>query len=147
MDRQATWMVVTAIAATGAILVGSVVWYEYQPGGAFDPIVTLQVDVTQVVWTYFGAPEASSPGFNVEAGTPVSVSLNLYCPNGSGFFGPVPQNCSSGSVFIETPGFGLASTNAPFVWSSGTAGAYHQLDARLATPAQDYSGNLTIELH
>jgi hypothetical protein len=144
----ARWVVVAGVVLAGGIVAGSVVWYEYQPGGVFNPIVQLQVDVTQVVWTYFGTPEASSAGFNAEAGAPVHVSLALYCANGTGFFGePVAQTCASGSVFIETYGFGLVSTNTPFQWSSGTTGASAPVDLTVSTPSFAYSGNLTIELH
>lgn len=147
MDRLAAWVVVAGVVAAGAILAGSVVWYEYQPGGAFNPIVVLRVDVTQVVWTYEGTPEASSHGFNVVAGAPVGVSVQLYCAPGSGLFGPFSQNCTSGSPFIQTPGFTLSATNTPFQWASGTGGAYATVSLTVITPSQEYSGNLTIELH
>jgi len=143
--RLARWVVVVGVVLAGGILAGSVVWYEYQPGGAFNPIVQLQVDVTQVVWTYFGTPESSSPGFDVEAGTPVGLSIILYCaPTITGF---EVQTCDSGSPFIQTAGFGLMSTNTPFQWSSGYYGATATVHLVISTPTQDFSGNLTIELH
>lgn len=141
------WAYVVAVVVVAAAISGITVWWAYQPGGPLNPRVYLRVDVLQVVWTRQGYPETISPGFNVQAGAPESVSLSLYCANGTGVHGPVPKECALGSAFIDTPGFGLVSTNAPFEWSSGTTGADATVTVNFLTPSDDYSGNLTIELH
>lgn len=132
--------------AIAGVITGGFLFYAYEPGSPLNPISHPRVAVTEVVWT--GRYIESSPGFNVEAGAPEWVSASLYCPNGTNvFYRPVAENCTSGSVFIETSGFGLISTNAPVTWSSGLTGASMTVSVDVLAPSQAYSGNLTIDLH
>lgn len=140
MTLYAVIGVLAAVAVAGA----SVTYYEYLPGNLLNPYV---VYVTQVVWTQFGASVATSPGFQAHAGKTRTVTLQEYCPPLSGFLGNTPQTCSSGTPFIQTPGFGEASTNAPFDWSSGDTGASATVVVTIVTPHIAYSGNLTIDVH
>jgi hypothetical protein len=115
-------------------------YYEYRPGGPQNPYV---VKVGQVIWTQNGAALSTTPGFSVHAGKHAMVGVSEPCAS---FFG-YPETCSSGSVYILTPGFGIASTNAPFSWSSGSSGASGTITVYLTTPSSSYTGNLEIDLH
>jgi hypothetical protein len=143
------WVHVAVVIAVsgGAYVAGIATWWAYEPGNPLNPYVYQRVDVLQVNWTQFGIPVGSSAGFNVVAGAPESVSISLYCPNGTGSLGePIVQNCPTGSVLLDTNGFGLASTNAPLQWSSGLSGANATITATVQTPAYAYTGNLSIWL-
>lgn len=127
-----------AVLVVGALLL-SIDYYETRPGGPLNPI---RSRVTQVVWTLNNQPFSSSPGFSIHAGWITVVSTNEYCP--AGFY--VPQTCYSGSVYVVTPGFGLAGTNAPFQWSSGDSGAYAAIIVEIKAPPYGFTGNLTINI-
>lgn len=146
MSRRGVFVVI-AIVVIVAVVAGSVLWYEYQPGGPQNPY---KVHVTQVIWTTEGQSVASSAGFNLNAGKTVSESYTEWCLPTTGLFGTYEAvTCLSGSPYIETPGFGLAWTNAPFEWSSGTSplGVSGVVDVTVQLPSGSYTGNLTIEVH
>jgi hypothetical protein len=124
-----------------AIIAVSVLAYEYEPGQALNPY---KVHVTEVIWTQSGSPLSTEGGFAVKAGQIAHVTVTLSCS--AGFFG-YPETCSSGSVYVETPRFGLASSNAPFTWSSGSSGSTMAVVATITTPSTGYTGNLTLDLH
>jgi hypothetical protein len=144
VPARGRWTLVVFAIVIGLVAAGFVLWYAYTPGGPLNP--TPRVDVTQVVWAENGFVEAATPGFVANGGQFALVSVSLYCANGSGPSGPEPQTCSSGNPVIETPGFRLVSTDAPFQWSSGTAGASATLTVGVTTPTHAYTGNLTIEI-
>jgi hypothetical protein len=124
-----------------AIIAVSVLAYEYEPGQALNPY---KVHVTEVIWTQSGSALSSEAGFTVKAGQIAHVTVTLSCS--PGFFG-TSQTCSSGSVYVETHGFGLAASNAPFTWSSGSTGSTMTVNAAVTTPTSSFTGNLTIDLH
>jgi hypothetical protein len=142
ISRRTIGIVVVVILAIVAGL--SVYEYEYRPGGPMNPYI---VKVNQVIWTIDGGSFSSSPGFSVHAGRHVTVSATEMCEPVSGFFSTSPQTCSSGSVYILTAGFGIASTNAPFTWSSGDSGSPATVTVVVTTPGSSYAGNLFIDLH
>ncbi len=131
-----------AIAAVVVVVVValSLYFYEAEPGNLLNPY---KIRVSQVIWTQNGNSLGSSPGFSVKAGSTPTVSYTLTCY--PGFFGP--NTCSSGSVYIETVGFGVGSTNAPFTWYSGSSRATATVTVKLITPTTAYSGTLIIDLH
>lgn len=142
------WLDLTLVIVAVAVITVILLWYAYAPGGPLNPILHPRVAVTDVDWTGYELAFVSSPGFNVEAGAPVWVSVSLYCANGTNILGqPVAESCDSGSVLIATVGFELISTNAPVTWSSGLSGATATVTVHVLTPTQAYSGDLTIELH
>lgn len=135
--RLATVVVVVVIVAVVAL---SAYVYLTLPGGILNPA---RVRVNQVIWTSNGASLGTSPGFSVKVGSKPVAAILLSCS--PGFFGP--DTCASGSVYVLTGGFGVASTNAPFTWSSGGGGATAEVRVTLTIPASAYSGNLDIDLH
>jgi predicted RNA-binding Zn-ribbon protein involved in translation (DUF1610 family) len=138
-SRKKLWISIGVLVVV-AVIVLSVYVYEDEPGNALNPY---KVRVSQVIWTTNGNSLGSTAGFSVKAGSTPTVSFTLSCPYG--FFGP--QNCSSGSVYVLTAGFGVVSTNAPFTWSSGNSGTTAAVTVKLTTPTSAYSGDLEIDLH
>ena len=138
-SRRKLWIGI-GILIIVVIIALSVYAYESVPGNALNPY---KVRVGQVIWTTNGNSLGSSAGFSVRVGLTPTVSITLSCP--SGFFGP--RTCTSGSVYVLTDGFGVASTNAPFTWSSGNSGATAAVSVKLTIPTSSYSGDLTIDLH
>jgi hypothetical protein len=122
-----------------AIVAGSVLWWEYQPGNPLNPY---HVDVTQVVWAWQSNDTiiATESGFSTLAGHTQWLSVGLYCATFLFF----AQTCNSGNVAIGTPGFGLLSTNTPFSWSSGSSGAGATVTIHVSLPTKSYSGELDI---
>ena len=144
--RSRRWLYVVIGVVIAAVLVGSIVWYEYSPGGPLNPY---HVKVTEVIWQVDGQPYASEPGFGHLAGKSASLQVVLYCYPSQGVFGEYDSvECGSGSVYILTPGFGLVSTNAPFAWWSGTDpdGTTATVSVTVSLPQGSYNGNLTINL-
>jgi zinc-ribbon domain len=138
-SRKRLWVAIGVVIVVAVVALSGYA-YEVEPGNALNPY---KVRVSQVIWTQNGYSLGSTAGFSVKAGSSPSVSFTLNCP--SGFFGP--QTCSSGSVYVLTAGFGVASTNAPFTWSSGDSGATAAVTVKLTTPTSAYSGDLEIDLH
>jgi hypothetical protein len=138
--RIPEWVLPVTLLVIVAIVAGSVLWYEYAPGGPQNPY---KVHVSQVEWLVDGAPYSNSSGFTLKAGSTAELSLGLWCAPYTGFFGG-PQTCSSGSVTVETPGFTLSNSNAPFTWSSGESGAVGSVYVWVTLPNHSYSGLLVI---
>jgi hypothetical protein len=143
------WAFASVVIVLAVIVLVSVLDYEYSPGGPENPFL---VKVSQVVWTIGHSPFSSAPGFDKHAGKSAQTGVGLTCyPTlQNGFFSSyyVAQTCTSGSVFVETPGFSLEATNAPFTWSSGTSsgGTSQQVTVTVGVPSHSYTGNLTLEL-
>lgn len=139
--RRTVWTLIGVIVLAAIIIAAaSILWYEYQPGNALNPY---KVHVLEVVWTQSGSAYQTESGFTVKAGEFAHVSVPLTCTSVFGF----SQTCESGSVYVETPGFGLSSSNAPFSWSSGSTSTTTAVNAVITTPSSSYTGNLTIDLH
>jgi hypothetical protein len=144
-SRRNLWaaiaVVIVVVAAAIAVLA-----YEYEPGKLLNPY---RVKVAQVVWTQDNGSVSltTTPGFSVLAGKNAQLYVTLFCAPGS-FFGPYSVNCSSGSVYILTPGFGVVATNAPFEWASGTSGVSETVGIIVSTPTgANFNGDLAIDLH
>jgi hypothetical protein len=123
-----------------AVVVVAVYQYEYRPGGPQNPYL---VKVSQVIWTKNGNALSTGPGFTKRAGTNIEIGTTLSCSSFLGF----PSTCSTGSVYILTPGFGVVSSNAPASWSSGPSGATFSVQVDISVPDSSYSGTLAIDLH
>jgi hypothetical protein len=144
-----SWVIAGMILVVAIVVLAAVLDYEYRPGGPENPYL---VKVTEVVWTADHAAFSSAPGFDKHAGksAQTGVALTCYPTVENDLFSSyyVAETCSSGSVFIQTPGFSLEATNAPFTWSSGTdpGGTTQGVYVTVGVPSTSYSGNLTIDL-
>jgi len=141
--RVPRWVYAAIAVAVVAAVVGSILWYEYAPGGPQNPF---KVHITEVDWLIDSQPYETGGPFTLKGGSTAELSIGLNCEPVNGFFGVTPQTCSSGSVTIETPGFSLINTNAPFTWSSGYAGQGATVDVWIHFPNHDYTGALVINL-
>lgn len=137
-SRRRFYLALTA--AIAIVIALTVLVLEFEPGGPQNPY---KVRVTEVNWLEDGSLSSSSPGFTKDAGKSDTVTLSLYCS--PGLFDE-SITCQSGSVFIQTSGFGLQSTNAPYTWTSGSGGAYSTLSVTVSLPSTSYTGNLTINI-
>ncbi len=141
-------LAIAVVVIVVAIVVGvSIYWYEYRPGGPLNPY---HVNVSEVIWTTDGNFYSDSAGFSLIAGKSVPLQIVLYCYPLTPYPGETyTQTCNSGSVYVQTNGFGLISTNAPLSWSSGTSssGTSTTIYVTVSLPANSYSGTLTIDLH
>lgn len=137
------WLVLCGALLIGGIVLGSLLWYEYQPGGPLNPSTPIEVQVSEVVWEQDNSSVGTSPGFSVIGGSPVNVAFTLTCDSFLGF----SDTCKTGSVYIHTPGFGLQSTNAPASWSSGPTSSTFTVYATLVAPLTAYSGTLALDLY
>jgi hypothetical protein len=133
------WLYVILGVAVAVVVVGSVLNYEYEPGGPMNPY---KVHVTEIIWLLVATIVLVQPGFTSNAGSTVYVSIPEPC---SPLYG-APTNCTSALIDILTPGFGLVATNTPLTWSSGTTGKTVTLYAYVSLPPTNYLGNLTIGL-
>ena len=139
--RASRKLISSIIVAVVVVIAGvSVYEYEYSPGGPLNPYI---VSVHQVLWTENGGALSAGPGFVRHAGLSQDVYVSLPCTSYFGF----AQNCKTGSAYVQTPGFGVASTNAPATWSSGSTNALFQVYVQLLLPDHAYNGNVTIDLH
>lgn len=140
--RSISRRALTIIALVVAILVivPSVYWYEYRPGGPQNPYI---VHVSEVIWTQNGAAMSTSPGFMRHAGTNIQLSVELSCYSYFGY----PSTCQTGSVYIQNPDFGIVNTNTPTSWSSGSSSANFSVLVLVSVPPHAYSGTLQIDLH
>jgi len=116
--------------------------YERRPGGPINPY---EVKVSAVTWTLNGTAWASSPGFSLPAGAQVTVWANAYCA--PIVYNIVQRTCTSGEIYLLTPGFVLVYTNAPLQWSSYNTGADANVTAVVSLPTSSFAGDLTIALH
>ncbi len=143
-SRKKLWVAIGVVIVI-AIIALSAYAYENEAGHVLNPY---RVRVSQVIWTSNGYSLGTSTGFSVKAGATPTVSITLYCYEGT--YGG--NTCSSGSVYVLTAGFGVASTNAPFTWSGGgNINGYGKATAvvtvQLTTPTSAFSGDLAIDLH
>jgi hypothetical protein len=138
------WLYVIFSVAIIAVVVGLVLFYEYQPGGPLNPRPTpVKVEIYEVVWEQYNNSLGTQPGFSTIVGWTVNVSWSLTCQSFFGF----NESCSTGSVHIVTPGFGLVSTNAPHTWYSGSTSADFVVRVGVLMPTTNYTGDLTIDLY
>ena len=136
------WLLVTVVVVVVAAVVGSVVWYEYEPGGPLNPY---RVQVSQIIWDWGGSTYHVSGGVSFHAGTVHEFEVNLYCAPGYFFF-YYSVDCNTGSVYILTPGFTFHSSNAPYTWASGDSGSDATVWVWVSFPTHSYSGPLEISL-
>ena len=136
--------VVFVVVGVVVILIAGLSDYLYQQrsGGPINPY---EVKVPAVTWTLNGTTWANSPGFSLPAGAQVTVWANEYCAPIVYYI--VQRTCTSGEIYLLTPGFVLVSTDTPFQWSSYNTGADANVTAVVSLPTSSFTGNLTITLH
>ncbi len=139
-----TWLYVVFSVAIAGVVIGGLLWYAYEPGGPLNPAAPpVIVTVHEVIWEQGNSSLGSAAGFTAATGWTVPLSWWLTC---DAFFG-YNESCKTGSVYILTAGFGLASTNAPATWYSGTSSAGFQVTVSVLTPSTNYTGDLVIDLY